>query len=160
LIGIVLVYAAMQQDAVNVVTPGQGPAAASGRAGLGSFIAAVTALVLLVAVPAPGPRVAADDAPPEWSQSGRVSWYGPGFQGRRTANGEIFDTNRYTMAHRTLPFGARVRVTNLENGRTVVLRVNDRGPYVRGRIADLSRAAATDLGFVDEGVVRVRIELI
>ena len=97
---------------------------------------------------------------PEWTQKGRVSWYGPGFHGRRTANGEVFDTNEMTMAHRTLPFGTEVRVTNLTNGRSVVLRVNDRGPYVRGRIADLSHAAAARLGFVDDGVTPARIEVI
>lgn len=93
-------------------------------------------------------------------QNGRVSWYGPGFQGRRTANGETFDTNELTMAHRSLAFGSRVRVTNLDNGRSIVVRVNDRGPYVRGRIADLSHAAAAELGFIDDGVVHARIELI
>ncbi len=87
-------------------------------------------------------------------QSGRVSWYGPGFHGRRTANGEIFDTNELTMAHRSLAFGSRVRVTNLDNGRSIVVRVNDRGPYVRGRIADLSHAAASRLGFVEDGVIQ------
>ena len=95
-----------------------------------------------------------------WTQSGRVSWYGPGFHGRQTASGEIFDSGDLTMAHRSLPLGSRVRVTNLDNGRSVVLRVNDRGPYVRGRIADLSRAAARRLGFVDDGVVQARIELL
>jgi rare lipoprotein A len=93
-------------------------------------------------------------------QHGRVSWYGPGFHGRRTANGEVFDTHELTMAHRSLPMGTSVRVTNLDNGRSVVLRVNDRGPYVRGRVADLSHAAAERLGFVDEGVVPARIELL
>ena len=93
-------------------------------------------------------------------KSAKVSWYGPGFHGRRTANGEIFDTHELTMAHRSLPMGANVRVTNLENGRTLVLRVNDRGPYVRGRVADLSHAAAERLGFVDDGVVPARIELL
>ena len=97
---------------------------------------------------------------PEWTQKGRVSWYGPGFHGRRTANGEVFDTNDLTMAHRTLPFGTEVRVTNLANGRSVVLRVNDRGPYVRGRIADLSHAAAARLDFVDDGATRARSEVI
>jgi rare lipoprotein A len=100
------------------------------------------------------------DTVPEWVQQGRVSWYGPGFHGRRTANGEVFDTHELTMAHRSLPMGTSVRVTNLENGRSVVLRVNDRGPYVRGRVADLSHAAAERLGFVDEGVVPARIELL
>lgn len=124
------------------------------------------AAAICVAAPADGERVRVDAhaesvaRAPEWAQNGRVSWYGPGFHGRRTANGEVFDTNELTMAHRTLPFGTEVRVTNLSNGRSVVLRVNDRGPYVRGRIADLSHAAATRLGFVDDGVTRARIEVI
>ena len=121
---------------------------------------AVAALAcLLVASPTgQGPQFA--DTLPDWMQQGRVSWYGPGFHGRRTANGEIFDTHALTMAHRSLPLGTTVRVTNLENGRSVVLRVNDRGPYVRGRVADLSHAAAERLGFVDDGVVPARIELL
>jgi len=100
------------------------------------------------------------DTLPGWTQQGRVSWYGPGFHGRVTANGEVFDTHALTMAHRSLAFGSEVRVTNLTNGRTVVVRVNDRGPYIRGRIADLSQAAARELGFVDDGVVPARIEVL
>ncbi len=114
---------------------------------------------LLVAAPT-GQGPAFPDTVPEWVQQGPVSWYGPGFHGRRTANGEIFDTHELTMAHRSLDFGSQVRVTNLENGRSVVVRVNDRGPYVRGRVADLSHAAARELGFVDDGVVKARIELL
>ena len=117
--------------------------------------------VFLLCAPAPNsPQGSLADQPPAWAQSGPVSWYGPGFHGRRTANGEIFNTNRLTMAHRSLAFGSKVRVTNLDNGRSIVLRVNDRGPYVRGRIADLSHAAASRLGFVDDGVARARIELL
>jgi rare lipoprotein A len=123
--------------------------------------ASLAVAVLLLVVPAPGSVPSShDDQASAWMQNGRVSWYGPGFHGRRTANGEIFDTNELTMAHRTLAFGSRVRVTNLDNGRSIVVRVNDRGPYVRGRIADLSHAAAAELGFVDDGVVHARIELI
>jgi rare lipoprotein A len=123
-------------------------------------LATLTALAaLLVAVPT-GQGPAFPDTVPEWIQQGPVSWYGPGFHGRRTANGEIFDTHELTMAHRSLEFGSQVRVTNLENGRSVVVRVNDRGPYVRGRVADLSHAAANELGFVDDGVVKARIELL
>jgi len=114
---------------------------------------------LLVAAPT-GQGPAFPDTVPDWVQQGPVSWYGPGFQGRRTANGETFDTHDLTMAHRSLEFGSTVRVTNLENGRSVVVRVNDRGPYVRGRVADLSHAAASELGFVDDGVVKARIELL
>jgi len=114
---------------------------------------------LLVAAPT-GQSPLFTDTLPDWMQQGRVSWYGPGFHGRRTANGETFDTHEMTMAHRSLAFGSEVRVVNLENGRIVVVRVNDRGPYVRGRIADLSHAAASELGFADDGVVRARIELL
>jgi len=149
------------------------PAIAAGQPAHGqqqafwTAVAAAAAAILLCA-PASGPRhepfgfVAApvDHASSEWTQSGRVSWYGPGFHGRQTASGEIFDSGGLTMAHRSLPLGSEVRVTNLDNGRSVILRVNDRGPYVDGRIADLSRAAAKRLDFLDDGVVRARIELL
>ena len=91
---------------------------------------------------------------------GVASYYGPGFVNRPTANGERFDPRQLTAAHRTLPFGTRVRVTNLENGRQVVVRINDRGPYRKGRVIDLSRAAARRLGFVEDGVTNVRIEVL
>lgn len=91
---------------------------------------------------------------------GVASYYGPGFTNRPTANGERFDPRAMTAAHRTLPFGTRVRVTNLENGRQVVVRINDRGPYRKGRVLDLSRAAARKLGFVDDGVAHVRVEVL
>lgn len=80
------------------------------------------------------------------SQTGKASWYGPGFHGRRTASGETFNQNVMTAAHRSLPFGVRVRVTNHHTGRSVVVRINDRGPFIRGRIIDLSRASAHSLG--------------
>ena len=86
---------------------------------------------------------------------GKASWYGPGFHGRRTANGERFDMNDLTAAHRTLPFGTRVRVRNTQNGLEVVVRINDRGPRVRDRIIDLSKAAAAALDFVQAGEVPV-----
>ena len=128
---------------------------------LASLIVAVAFAAVLLAVPATQTHVPPQaDAAPAWAQNGKVSWYGPGFHGRRTANGEIFDTNEMTMAHRSLAFGSKVRVTNLDNGRSIVVRVNDRGPYVGGRIADLSHAAASRLGFVEDGVVHARIELI
>ena len=125
-----------------------------------ALFAAVVALAGLLAASPTGRGPQFPDTLPDWVQQGRVSWYGPGFHGRTTANGEIFDTHELTMAHRSLPMGANVRVTNLENGRSVVLRVNDRGPYVRGRVADLSHAAAERLGFVEDGVVPARIELL
>lgn len=86
-------------------------------------------------------------------QSGRASWYGPGFHGRRTASGERFNTHALTAAHRTLPFGTRVRVRNARTGRSVVVRINDRGPYSHGRIIDLSRASASVLGISGVGSV-------
>jgi rare lipoprotein A len=91
-----------------------------------------------------------------WSQQGIASWYGPGFHGKRTANGERFDTQQLTAAHKTLPFGSRVRVTSLINGKQVIVRINDRGPFITGRIIDLSRAAAQVIGLA--GVKQVRIE--
>ncbi len=91
---------------------------------------------------------------------GLASWYGPGFHGRRTASGEVFDMYKKTAAHRTLPFGTRVRVTNLSNGKSVIVRINDRGPAVKGRIIDLSYGAARALGMITQGVVRVKIEVL
>lgn len=94
------------------------------------------------------------------TQVGVVSWYGGSFHGRPTASGERFDSRALTMAHRTLPFGTKVRVTNLRNGRSVIVRVNDRGPFVGQRIADLSQAAAADIGMMRRGVARARIEVV
>jgi rare lipoprotein A len=91
---------------------------------------------------------------------GYASWYGGKFQGRKTANGEIFDTNKLTAAHKTLPFGTKVRVTDPETGKSVIVRVNDRGPFVEDRIIDLSRAAADIIGLTSRGVARVRIEIV
>jgi rare lipoprotein A len=86
-----------------------------------------------------------------------ASWYGPGFSGRRTASGEVFHQNDLTAASRTLPLGSRVRVTNVVNGRSVVVRINDRGPYVSGRSIDLSRTAAERIGMAHQGVGTVKI---
>jgi rare lipoprotein A len=88
-------------------------------------------------------------------QSGRASWYGPGFHGRRTASGETFNTNELTAAHRTLPFGTRVKVVNKKTGKSVVVRINDRGPYAHGRVIDLSRASAQAIGI--SGVAAVDV---
>jgi len=93
-------------------------------------------------------------------QVGVASWYGPGFHGNRTANGEIYDQYELTAAHPSLPLGTRVMVTNLENGRAVQVRINDRGPFVGGRAIDLSYAAARTIGMVGPGTVRVRIEVL
>jgi rare lipoprotein A len=89
---------------------------------------------------------------------GTASYYGPGFHGRRTANGERFNMHALTAAHRSLPFGTRLKVTNQKNGRSVVVRVNDRGPFHGNRIIDLSRGAAAQIGMVHDGLARVRIE--
>lgn len=94
------------------------------------------------------------------TSSGIASWYGPGFQGRPTASGEAFDTHELTAAHKTLPFGTRVRVTNLSNGASVVVRINDRGPYHGGRVIDLSQAAANRIGMIPAGTARVKIEVL
>ena len=95
-----------------------------------------------------------------FSQTGKASWYGPGFHGRKTANGERFDMNTLTAAHRTLPISSYVRVTNLANGKSVVVRINDRGPYHGNRVMDLSKAAAQELGFIRTGTAQVKIEQI
>ncbi len=91
---------------------------------------------------------------------GMASWYGPGFDGQYTANGEVFNQYALTAAHRYLPFGTRVRVTNLDNGRSVVVRINDRGPFVGDRVLDLSRGAAQILGTVGSGVSSVRLDVL
>jgi rare lipoprotein A len=91
---------------------------------------------------------------------GRASWYGEPHHGRMTASGETFDMHRLTAAHRTLPLGTRLLVTNMANGRSVVVRVNDRGPYRSGRILDLSYAAARALHAVEAGVINVRLALV
>ncbi|HET6610874.1 MAG TPA: septal ring lytic transglycosylase RlpA family protein [Kofleriaceae bacterium] len=95
------------------------------------------------------------------TQRGLASWYGRRFAGKKTASGERFDPGDLTCAHRTLPFGTRLRVTNRENGRQVIVRVNDRGPFgKRRRLIDVSRAAAKKLGMLDGGIARVTIEVL
>jgi rare lipoprotein A len=94
---------------------------------------------------------------PDYDQVGVASWYGPTFYGKQTANGELFDGNGLTAAHPTLPMPVNVRVTNLDNGKSVVVRVNDRGPYAQGRIIDVSKRAAELLGFYARGTARVRV---
>lgn len=98
----------------------------------------------------------------EWDyvETGIASWYGPGFHGRSTANGEVFDENDVTAAHRTLPLPSIVRVTNLGNGRALIVRVNDRGPFAHGRIIDLSRRSAQLLDIERQGTARVRVEIL
>lgn len=94
------------------------------------------------------------------TETGIASWYGPDFHGRNTANGEVYDQEGMTAAHKTLPFGTIVRVTNLDNGRQVTVRINDRGPYAKGRVIDLSRAAAREVGMIGSGTARVRIDVL
>ena len=95
-----------------------------------------------------------------YDESGIGSWYGPNFHQKLTANGEIFDQNALSAAHRTLPMPSVVRVTNLQNGRALVVRINDRGPFAHGRIIDLSRRAAQLLGFKRQGIAKMRVELL
>ncbi|HMR30349.1 MAG TPA: septal ring lytic transglycosylase RlpA family protein [Geminicoccaceae bacterium] len=122
-------------------------------AGAGSYLALDRSRI---PVPAPKPAAIADSV--VYRETGRASWYGPGFHGRTTASGDVFDQRLLTAAHRRLPLGTRVTVTNLENGKSISVAINDRGPYVGGRVLDLSKEAARRLGMVDDGVVRVRIE--
>ena len=128
-------------------------AACAPRAALPYLPSASAAAAATVAGAAPGQAVFA-------TQEGMASWYGPGFAGRTTSNGEIFDPSQLTAAHRTLPFGTRVRVTNLETGASVEVRINDRGPFKAGRIIDLSRAAADRIGMLSSGVARVQVEVV
>ncbi|GHA22716.1 hypothetical protein GCM10007989_17680 [Devosia pacifica] len=93
-----------------------------------------------------------------YAQCGGASWYGPGFNGRTSASGEIFNENAMTAAHKSLPFGTKLRVIDQSTGKHVVVRINDRGPYHGNRIIDLSKAAATQLGFRNRGVTSVCIE--
>jgi hypothetical protein len=104
---------------------------------------------------------AAEPDRPRQTQVGRATFYGPGFQGKRTASGARFDQQKMTAAHRTLPLGTRVRVTNLDNGRSVVVVINDRGPFGRkGTIIDLSKGAAGRLDFISDGITRVQLEVL
>ncbi len=97
----------------------------------------------------------------DYEEIGIASWYGPGFHGKKTANGEIFDQNKVSAAHRTLPMPSVVRVTNLDNGKVLPkVRINDRGPFAGNRIIDLSKKAAKELGFVNTGIARVKVEIL
>lgn len=96
----------------------------------------------------------------DYVETGIASWYGPKFHGKPTANGEVFDMNQVSAAHRTLPLPSMVRVTNLENGRSLIVRVNDRGPFAHGRIIDMSKRGAQLLGFEQQGTARVKVEIL
>jgi rare lipoprotein A len=122
---------------------------------------AAVALVIALGVACGGAARAGKPTEVGDVQRGKAAWYGARFQGRKTASGERFDRAKLTAAHRTLPFGTRVRVTNLANDRSVVVRVNDRGPFgKRGGIIDVSEAAARKLGMLRAGIVKVKIEVI
>ncbi|MCB0496688.1 MAG: septal ring lytic transglycosylase RlpA family protein [Cyclobacteriaceae bacterium] len=94
------------------------------------------------------------------TQTGIASYYADKFVGRTTANGEKYSHHKLTAAHKTLPFGTKVRVTNLENGKKVIVRINDRGPFVKGRIIDLSKSAARKLDFIEKGLAKVSVEVV
>ncbi|NJL48052.1 MAG: septal ring lytic transglycosylase RlpA family protein [Leptolyngbyaceae cyanobacterium SM2_5_2] len=118
------------------------------------------ALSRVEGVPQPAAQSASQVGVVISSLTGMASWYGPGLHGRRSASGEIFNQHALTAAHRTLPFGTQVRVTNLSTGQQVVVRINDRGPFSHGRIIDLSAAAASSIGLRASGVGRVRLEVL
>jgi len=121
----------------------------------------VLAAVILILVPGCTMwRPTLDQTTTGPSQTGRASWYGPGFHGKRTASGERYDKHDLTAAHRTLPHGTRILVTNLSNGRSVTVRINDRGPFARGRILDLSYGAAQKIGMIGSGTAPVRITIL
>jgi rare lipoprotein A len=114
-------------------------------------------------LPARAPSGRVPDGPERWGDHylrGSASYYGREFHGRKTANGDIFDMYKLTAAHRTLPLGTRARIWNLENGRSCVVIINDRGPFIEGRILDLSYAAALELEMVTQGVAQVQIEIL
>jgi rare lipoprotein A len=131
----------------------------------GGVILVAAALLLAACGGGPRPRPAKEAPPPRGVAAGKVerglaTWYGGRFHGRKTASGERFNQHAMTAAHKTLPMGTRVRVTNQRTGRSVVVRINDRGPYAKGRIIDVSRAAAEVLGMVRAGVVPVTVEVL
>lgn len=136
---------------------GDGRSVARWRCAVGIPLALV---VVLAAGCGGGPRPSTAPVSVGWSQEGVASWYGPGFHGRRTASGEVYDMDGMTAAHRTLPFGTWVRVVNRENGRAARVRITDRGPFREGRIIDLSRAGARELGMLGSGTARVRLEVV
>lgn len=125
----------------------------------GGSVAVIAIAVVALATPACRRERSVDRLKRGGEQEGIASWYGPGFHGKRTASGARFDMHGRTAAHRTLPFGTRVRVTRLDDGRSVTVTVNDRGPFVRGRIIDLSLGAARAIGVDRDGVARVALAI-
>lgn len=116
--------------------------------------------ICLAACSLPPSRIPPPVTAPRVSQTGIASWYGPGFHGKPTASGIIYNQHDLTAAHQTLPLGTRVLVSNLDNGRSIEVLINDRGPFAKGRIIDLSYAAAETLGMIGPGTIPVRIEVI
>ena len=142
------------------ITP-EPPAGAAGGRGRAGLLLAV--MLGTLAGCAGGPPPAPDTEPPAargWTEEGEASWYGKPYHGRTTASGERYDMRKLTAAHRTLSFGTLVEVTRLDNTRKVVVRITDRGPFTKGRIIDLSRAAAKELDMVQVGLARVRIRVL
>ena len=137
----------------------QGCSTTSGEIGSVPAIAPVTETPVTVLVP-PAPSTVPKEVPAKTPtvHVGEASWYGPGFSGKTTASGEVFDETKMTAAHKTLPLGTKAKVTNLKDGKSVQVEINDRGPYAQGRIIDLSPAAAKALGIIDRGVIKVRVE--
>jgi rare lipoprotein A len=128
---------------------------------IGCVVALVVALSgRSVAEPPACVATMATVSPQSSNESGLASWYGEERQGKLTANGEVFDMNGLTAAHREFPMGTKVKVTNLKNHRTLILRINDRGPGIAGRVIDVSMAAAKTLGFLHSGVVPVEVEVV
>jgi rare lipoprotein A len=127
-----------------------------------ALVLAVLALAGCASHPSPRPISPGQPPAPGWTEEGLASWYGgrDGFEGKPTASGEIYDSSLLTAAHRELPLGTIVDVTNLENGRTVRVRINDRGPFVFGRVIDLSRAAAGEIGLIGPGIGPVRVSVV
>ena len=123
----------------------------------GRTATAIAIVALVLGGCAIGAGIESPAAASEYDRTGKASWYGKRYHGRTTASGVPYDMHAMTAAHRSLPFGTRVRVTNLANRRSVVLTINDRGPYAGRRIIDVSRRAAEILGMVTAGVVRVRV---
>jgi rare lipoprotein A len=128
--------------------------------------AAVSALIIALLAACGGRKPKPTRLPPPMpakvgaTQQGIASWYGHPYHGRRTSNGEVYDMNKLTAAHLSLPFDTWLRVTNLSNRRDTEVRINDRGPFVKGRIIDLSRAAAEEIEMIGPGTVRIRLEII
>ncbi len=157
-----LIARRMTPDVVAKQTGAHGPL----RPNRLSLLLPVLASLVFTAIDCCAPALTIHAHPsPGWdrtygSNEGMASFYGRKFNGRRTASGERFDMNKFTAAHRTLPFGTMVRITDVASGKSVVVRINDRGPFSRSRIIDMSRAAAAALGIIGKGRARVRIEVV